>query len=80
MSQIPLPPALPPAVPPALSLQLPSDLRHRLDDLADATGRLPEDIVVDAVEQLLARESAAVRGVAELLAGAHAELLRRLGE
>ncbi|MGW2518168.1 hypothetical protein ACWC09_14325 [Streptomyces sp. NPDC001617] len=72
MSDVPLPfPA---------SLPLPPDLRQQLDDLADATGRLPEDIVLDAVRQWLTRESSTVRSTAELLAGAHADLLRRLGE
>ncbi|MFC9131272.1 hypothetical protein ACFT4A_31140 [Streptomyces sp. NPDC057099] len=40
----------------------------------------PEDIALDAVLHRLARESSPVRVTAESLAGAHAELLRRLGE
>ncbi|WP_432157321.1 MULTISPECIES: hypothetical protein [unclassified Streptomyces] len=63
-----------------LTLRLPPDLRQALDDLADATGRGAEDVVLDAVRERVAREAAGVRGVAEGLAVAHAELLRRLGE
>ncbi|MFI5796111.1 hypothetical protein [Streptomyces sp. NPDC051677] len=61
-------------------LTLPPDLSHALDDLADATGRRPEDIALDAVRAGLRAEEARVRAVAERLAGAHADLLRRLGE
>ncbi|QKZ21187.1 hypothetical protein [Streptomyces chartreusis] len=63
-----------------LVVRLDPAARRELDDLADATGRLPEDIALDAVLDRLARESSAVRGTAESLAGAHADLLRRLGE
>ncbi|MEU6090633.1 hypothetical protein ABZ865_28255 [Streptomyces sp. NPDC047085] len=63
-----------------LILRLDTAVRRELDDLADATGRLPEDIALDAVLQCLARESSPVRVTAESLAGAHADLLRRLGE
>ncbi|MFB6635948.1 hypothetical protein ACFCYF_01665 [Streptomyces chartreusis] len=63
-----------------LVLHLDPAARRELDDLADATGRLPEDIALDAVLDRLARESSAVRVTAESLAGAHADLLRRLGE
>ncbi|MFE4576899.1 hypothetical protein [Streptomyces chartreusis] len=63
-----------------LVLHLDPAARRELDDLADATGRLPEDLALDAVLDRLARESSAVRGTAESLAGAHADLLRRLGE
>ncbi|MEU6356018.1 hypothetical protein ABZ896_43030 [Streptomyces sp. NPDC047072] len=63
-----------------LTLTLPPDLRQQLDDLADATGRSPEDIALDAVRQHLAREADAVLGTAGPLADAHADLLRRLGE
>ncbi|GGX48323.1 MULTISPECIES: hypothetical protein [Streptomyces] len=63
-----------------LVLHLDPAARRELDDLADATGRLPEDIALDAVLDRLARESSAVRGTAQSLAGAHADLLRRLGE
>ncbi|MGW0866817.1 MULTISPECIES: hypothetical protein [Streptomyces] len=63
-----------------LTIPLPPHVRQELDDLADATGRLPEDIALDAVLHQLARESSPVRVAAESLAGAHADLLRRLGE
>ncbi|KUN82607.1 hypothetical protein AQJ64_18975 [Streptomyces griseoruber] len=63
-----------------LSLPLDPDLHRALADLADATGCGPEDIVLDAVRARLCAEGARVREVAETLAGAHAELLRRLGE
>lgn len=63
-----------------LVLRLDPAARRELDDLADATGRLPEEIALDAVLDRLAHESSTVRGAAESLAGAHAELLRRLGE
>ncbi|WP_093772619.1 hypothetical protein [Streptomyces sp. yr375] len=64
----------------ALTLPLDPDLRRALDDLADATGRRPEDVALDAVRVGLRVEEARVRGVAERLAGAHGGLLRRLGE
>ncbi|MFE9625569.1 hypothetical protein [Streptomyces sp. NPDC006527] len=63
-----------------LTLPLTPGLRDALDDLADATGRSPEDIALDAVRKRLEEEAAGVRAVAERLADAHAELLRRLGE
>ncbi|MFF0737444.1 hypothetical protein ACFYVK_38255 [Streptomyces chartreusis] len=63
-----------------LVLRLDPAARRELDDLADATGRLPEDIALDAVLDRLARESSPVRVTAESLARAHADLLRRLGE
>ncbi|MFD0436527.1 hypothetical protein DMH25_36815 [Streptomyces sp. WAC 01325] len=63
-----------------LVLHLDPAARRELDDLADATGRLPEDIALDAVLDRLAGESSRVRGTAQSLAGAHADLLRRLGE
>ncbi|MER6786006.1 hypothetical protein [Streptomyces sp. NPDC000658] len=62
------------------ALSLPPDLGRALDDLADATGRRPEDIALDAVRDRLRAEEARVRGEAERLALAHADLLRRLGE
>jgi predicted transcriptional regulator len=63
-----------------LTVPLTTDLRRALDDLADATGLRPEDIALDAVRKRLEEEAAGVRSVAERLAGAHGELLRRLGE
>ncbi|MCX4762498.1 hypothetical protein OG562_16240 [Streptomyces sp. NBC_01275] len=64
----------------SLTLPLAPALRHALDDLADATGRRPEDVALDAVRARLGEEEARVRGAAERLAVAHADLLRRLGE
>ncbi|MFI9149967.1 hypothetical protein [Streptomyces sp. NPDC053367] len=63
-----------------LTVLLPPDLGHALDDLADATGRRPEALELDAVRERLAREAGQVRRAAEVLADAHADLLRRLGE
>ncbi|WP_330349474.1 hypothetical protein [Streptomyces sp. NBC_00582] len=63
-----------------LSLPLDPDLHRALADLADATGCRTEDLVLDAVRERLRAEEARVRGTAERLAGAHADLLRRLGE
>ncbi|MFH8283933.1 hypothetical protein [Streptomyces antibioticus] len=65
---------------PPLAVPLDPALRRALDDLADATGRRPEDIARDAVEAWMRDEEARVRGVAERLARAHAGLLRKLGE
>ncbi|WP_328427348.1 hypothetical protein [Streptomyces sp. NBC_00443] len=62
------------------TVSLSPDVRRELEDLADATGRVPEDIALEAVRHRLARESSPVRVMAESLAGAHADLLRRLGE
>ncbi|MEW1827702.1 hypothetical protein [Streptomyces sp. NPDC088196] len=55
-------------------------LQQALDDLADATGQPPEALVGDAVRRYLDEEGAPVLAAAERLAGAHADLLRRLGE
>ncbi|MFJ8104254.1 hypothetical protein [Streptomyces sp. NPDC096132] len=63
-----------------LTLALDPGLHQALADLADATGRSPEDIALDAVRERLRAEEARVRETAERLAGAHTELLRRLGE
>lgn len=60
--------------------RLAPDLQQALDDLADATGRPPEDLVRDAVGRYLEEEGAPVRAAAGRLAVAHAGLLRRLGE
>ncbi|MEU1512185.1 hypothetical protein ABZ490_08465 [Streptomyces sp. NPDC005811] len=73
-------PSPPPVRTTVLSLPLEPDLHRALVDLADATGCGPEDIVLDAVRARLGAEGARVREVAEGLAGAHAALLRRLGE
>ncbi|GLW45291.1 hypothetical protein Stsp02_09530 [Streptomyces sp. NBRC 14336] len=63
-----------------LTLALPPDLHEQLLDLADATGRGAEDIALDAVRDRVAAEAGPVREAAEVLAAAHADLLRRLGE
>ncbi|MGW0913207.1 hypothetical protein ACWD1Z_15880 [Streptomyces sp. NPDC002784] len=54
-----------------LRLRLPATLRHQLDDLADATGRRPEDIAPDAVAQWVAQDASPV-GAAEAAALPHA--------
>ncbi|GAQ57833.1 hypothetical protein [Streptomyces acidiscabies] len=61
-------------------LTLPPDLHQPLEDLADATGRTVEDVVVEAVRRYLVDEECGVLKVAQQLGQAHAELLRRLGE
>ncbi|MFF5366589.1 hypothetical protein [Streptomyces sp. NPDC013187] len=61
-------------------LPLDPALRAALDDLADAQGRAPEDVALDAVRGCLRQETGRVRAVAEGLARRHADLLRRLGE
>lgn len=63
-----------------LTIPLPPDLRRDLDDLADATGRLPEDIAREAVRRHLDDEARRVRSAGQRLASAHADLLKRLGE
>ncbi|WP_338683528.1 hypothetical protein QD712_23565 [Streptomyces acidiscabies] len=61
-------------------LTLPPDLHQPLEDLADATGRTVEDVVVEAVRRYLVDEERGVLKVAQRLGQAHADLLRRLGE
>ncbi|WP_432119326.1 CopG family ribbon-helix-helix protein [Streptomyces sp. bgisy032] len=63
-----------------LSVPLDPALHEALDDLADAQGRTPQEVALDAVRAHLRADGARVRTVAEGLARAHAELLRRLGE
>ncbi len=63
-----------------LPLSLPPDTRRDLDDLADATGRLPEDLAREAVRRHLDDEARRVRSAGQRLASAHAGLLQRLGE
>ncbi|MFD4505460.1 hypothetical protein [Streptomyces sp. NPDC058457] len=63
-----------------LTLFLDPATRQALDDLADAQARQPEELALDAVRGQLREEEARVRAVAERLALAHADLLRRLGE
>ncbi|MGV9630826.1 ribbon-helix-helix protein, CopG family [Streptomyces sp. NPDC003487] len=63
-----------------LIVPLGPDLGQALDDLADATGRPPEEIVREAVRRYVDAEAARVLAAGERLAEAHADLLRRLGE
>ncbi|MFD5797932.1 hypothetical protein ACFWIO_31295 [Streptomyces diastatochromogenes] len=63
-----------------LTLSLDPATRQALDDLADASGRGTEEVVLDAVRRYLDEAGAAVRAQAERLALSHADLLRRLGE
>lgn len=63
-----------------LDLPLDPAVRTALDDLADAQGRTPEEVVLRAVRGYLSLEGARVRAVAEGLARHHVDLLRRLGE
>ncbi|MFJ7078178.1 hypothetical protein [Streptomyces sp. NPDC098781] len=62
------------------TLRLDPAVGQALDDLADACGRRPEDIVREAVRRHLHEEGAPVRAFAERIARDHADLLRRLGE
>ena len=63
-----------------LTLHLEAAVGQALDDLADASGRPPEDIAREAVHRYLREEAQHVLSVGERLAVAHADLLRRLGE
>ncbi|MYW47770.1 hypothetical protein [Streptomyces sp. SID161] len=62
------------------ALPLDPATRDALTDLADAQGRPVQDVVADAVRRYLREEERSVREVAERLADAQADLLRRLGE
>ncbi|MET8947796.1 ribbon-helix-helix protein, CopG family [Streptomyces sp. NPDC004542] len=63
-----------------LTVSLDPATLQALDDLADAQDRSSQEVVLEAVHRYLREEALAVRAVAERLAGAHADLLRRLGE
>ncbi|MEU5598171.1 ribbon-helix-helix protein, CopG family [Streptomyces sp. NPDC020298] len=63
-----------------LTVSLDPATHQALDDLADAQDRPSDEVVREAVRRYLREEVLAVRAVAERLAGAHADLLRRLGE
>ncbi|MEV8557686.1 hypothetical protein AB0478_14730 [Streptomyces sp. NPDC051917] len=65
---------------PELTLSLDAATRQALDDLADASGRRTDEVVLAAVHRYLREEQAVVRAHAERLARSHADLLRRLGE
>lgn len=53
--------------------------RAELGDLADATGRTPEDVVLEAVRAHLRAEREKVAEAAGRIADRHAPLLWRLG-
>ncbi|WP_433450721.1 hypothetical protein ACQPXS_19865 [Streptomyces sp. CA-142005] len=65
---------------PELTLSLDAATQQALDDLADASGRRTDEVVLAAVHRYLREEQGVVRAHAERLARGHAELLRRLGE
>ncbi|WP_030771729.1 hypothetical protein [Streptomyces sp. NRRL F-2664] len=62
-----------------ITIALSGDEWAELADLADATGRRPEDVVREAVRARLRAERDEVAAAAARLAGRHAPLLRRLG-
>ncbi|MER7465497.1 hypothetical protein [Streptomyces sp. NPDC097981] len=53
--------------------------RAELADLADASGRTPEETALEAVRQYLRQERARAGGEAARLAQRHGVLLKRLG-
>ncbi|MCX5586552.1 hypothetical protein ACFV0H_23735 [Streptomyces erythrochromogenes] len=63
-----------------ITIGLPGAEWAELGDLADATGRTPEDVVREAVRAHLLAEREKVAVAAGRLAERHAPLLRRLGE
>ncbi|AQT72701.1 MULTISPECIES: hypothetical protein [Streptomyces] len=62
-----------------ITIRLPGADRAELGDLADATGRTPEDVVQEAVRAHLRAEREKIAEAAGRLAEQHAPLLRRLG-
>ncbi|MFD9411065.1 hypothetical protein ACFWBN_29135 [Streptomyces sp. NPDC059989] len=62
-----------------LTIPLSDAERAELADLADATGRTPEELALDAVQVRLRAERGRVGAEAERLAQRHAALLKRLG-
>ncbi|MFJ3636798.1 hypothetical protein [Streptomyces sp. NPDC090112] len=62
-----------------LTLHLPAAEHAELADLADATGRTPQEYVLALVRDRMAAEREAVAGHARRLAERHAALLERLG-
>ncbi|GLV81773.1 hypothetical protein Slala03_14620 [Streptomyces lavendulae subsp. lavendulae] len=62
-----------------LNVPLSDTERAELSDLADATGRTPEELALDAVRAHLRAERERVGEAAARLARAHAPLLERLG-
>ncbi|MFE2552398.1 hypothetical protein ACFXGI_28170 [Streptomyces sp. NPDC059355] len=63
----------------SLIIRLEGGDRADLADLADASGRAPEDVARDAVLRYLRDERARVAGEAARLAQRHDALLKRLG-
>ncbi|MFF4851676.1 hypothetical protein [Streptomyces sp. NPDC001194] len=64
----------------SLIIQLEGGDRAALSDLADASGRAPEDLAREAVLRYLRDERARVAGEAARLAHRHDALLKRLGQ
>ncbi|ATZ26470.1 hypothetical protein ACFZBM_23875 [Streptomyces lavendulae] len=62
-----------------LNVPLSDAERAELSDLADATGRTPEELALEAVRAHLRAERERVGEAAARLARAHAPLLERLG-
>ncbi|MBZ9596101.1 MULTISPECIES: hypothetical protein [Streptomyces] len=62
-----------------ITIGLPGTEWAELGDLADATGRTPEDVVREAVRAHLRAEREKVAAAAGRLADRHAPLLQRLG-
>ncbi|MFF7614295.1 hypothetical protein [Streptomyces lavendulae] len=62
-----------------LNVPLSDAERAELSDLADATGRTPEELALDAVRAHLRAERERVGEAAARLARAHAPLMERLG-
>ncbi|MFI7356955.1 hypothetical protein ACIBTP_23820 [Streptomyces avidinii] len=63
-----------------LIIRLSDAERAECADLADATGRTPEELALDAVRARLRAERDRVGAEAQRLALRHAPLLKRLGE
>ncbi|MFF0219301.1 hypothetical protein [Streptomyces vinaceus] len=63
-----------------LIIRLDSGDRAQLADLADASGRDPEDVVREAVRRYLRDERERVAADAARLAQRHDALLKRLGQ
>ncbi|MCC0097957.1 hypothetical protein K7B10_24915 [Streptomyces flavotricini] len=64
----------------SLIIRLEGGDRAELADLADASGRAPEDLARDAVLRYLRDERVRVGAEAARLAQRHAALLKRLGQ
>jgi predicted transcriptional regulator len=66
------------------SVRLPSDLRARYDELAQATGRTRSDLIIEAMTRYLDAEMAYIaavqEGLADIEAGRHRDLDEVTGE